>query len=287
MNKWILSLVAIVVTTSAFGRDSETNQDELCWCLVQMIQEADSADQSEYSACEEMLFHYLDSARVKTDSLSLEKEIELAYTKLTEECFGFDEALEEIDRTEKKNSRRIWIKIFGIGLIALMIPIITKIINRKLEKLNTRLQTAVETIVSRRDQLSDDGEPQLIDSYEAQSYEGIGQRIVKGSNPLKINLYSTHLEYTLKDCSVQLNFRHLEGAEFEAQRDGRYVDVFLSLLFEEDNIKVNSSDDETQKKLMDFLLRLRIRKSNAPLKGTHGTKFSEALVEVLEDIAKS
>jgi hypothetical protein len=84
-----------------------------------------------------------------------------------------------------------------------------------------------------------------------------------------------------------LNFRHLKGAEFEAQRDGRYVDVFLSLLFDEDNIKVNGSDDETQKKLMEFLERLRIRKSNAPLKGTHGTKFSEALVEVLEDISKS
>ena len=104
---------------------------------------------------------------------------------------------------------------------------------------------------------------------------------------MKINLYSTHLEYSLKDCSVELKFKHLDGAEFEAQRDGRYVDVFLSLLFEEKNIKVNGSDDETQQKLMDFLLRLRIRKSNAPLKGTHGTKFSEALVEVLEDIAKS
>ena len=287
MNKWILSLVAVVVTTSAFGRDSETNQDELCWCLVQMIQEADSADQSESSACEEMLFHYLDSARVQSDLLSLEEEIELAYTKLTEECFDFDAALEEIDQRDKKNSRRIWIKMLGIILIAIMIPIVTKIINRRFKKLNTRLAAAVINLVANRDKLPDDREPKLVDSYEAQSYQGIGQRIVKGSNPLKINLYSTHLEYTLKDCSIQLNFRHLKGAEFEAQRDGRYVDVFLSLLFDEDNIKVNGSDDETQKKLMEFLERLRIRKSNAPLKGTHGTKFSEALVEVLEDISKS
>lgn len=285
MKFWFFSIILLFAAIDSFGFQAEptVELDSACICLERMlldIEENDTVSNGDY----DYLLQYISGTLAYSDSSDFDQAVTEAYLALRKDCTAllgddFLKGLEDGVSDEKaKGSKRMLIKIGGLVLVALIFVIGLKWMNTQYDRLNERLNSALRSVLGNHPGAA----PALIDTYELQSYTGIGQRFIQGADPIVISLYDSCIEYKYKECCVRLNFSSIQEAGFTAVRRGNYIDVFLSLQFEQADVEFTGVDDDVRLELLNFLSHVRIRKSNARLKGEKGTTFRTALVETVE-----
>lgn len=287
MKSGFFSIILLFAAIDSFGSQGEpaVEMDSVCICLERMlldIEENDTISNGDY----DYLFQYISGTLAYSDSSDFDQAVTEAYLALRKDCTALlgDDFLKGLEdgvsdeKTEKRGSKRMLIKIGGLVLAALILVIGLKWINTQYDRLNERLNAALRSVLGNHPGAA----PALIDTYELQSYTGIGQRFIKGADPIVISLYDSCIEYKYKECCVRLNFSSIQEAGFIAVRSGNYIDVFLSLQFEQADVEFTGVDDDVRLELLNLLSRVRIRKSNARLKGEKGTTFRTALIETVE-----
>lgn len=279
---------AILVVLIMMAPHTVAAQDEvnhaLCECALEVVHDPEVYPDSVVFDCRVLIREYLSLYVVSADTSAQNIEREQAIRAIMEMCFDdYQHVLEDEDSESSGKSNRLWIKLVAVLLVLAMVPIMVSVMNGKLGKKNKQINAALAHI--REMSVEDFPAKTLIDTYQLKMPTGLLERAKSGRKQLQIDLYTTAISYTFGEDSATLLFKDVVSAEFEMVKDGKLMDMYLSMEFDPAHVALNAEDEALGQQLISWLVRLKTRKSNTRLRGEKLTNFVDDFQEALKALA--
>lgn len=208
---------------------------------------------------------------------------------------GVRDQLNLMQNKAKFKSENLWqspalLKIFGIFAMVLLVVIIKMVKESKANSQNERLNKLLNRVPKSEFKIDKD---ELVDKFFISTYEGLWQDF---RNPkwykdtaeeLTVELNKKTIVFSYRECEASLNYNQIDKITLFTKGRGRYdgiIDTYLKLDFDYKKLLV-TVQNEHYSEFLQQIGRIRIRKSNAPLKGEfYNLDFERTIEQILKDL---
>jgi len=178
------------------------------------------------------------------------------------------------------------IKIVGIFAMVLFAGIIKTVIKARANSQKERLNELLKRVPKSEFDLDED---ELVDKFNISTYEGLWQdlRGYKAEEQLTVELYRQSIGFSYRGCEARLKYNQIDKITLFTASRGRYdaiTDTYLKLDFNHEKL-VETVRNEHYSEFLEQIGRIRIRKSNQPLKGElNNLGFERIIEQILKDL---